>query len=101
MSRIRSVLTFIFGALLLVGAMLALTADLFTVEKYDAISCTVANRDSVYGDSTWSWLPPGKVCHYPDGSHDRPHWRGESLALLAIPIGAGLVVRSLALRGPR
>jgi hypothetical protein len=91
MARARLAVMLMLGMFLLLGGMLALTADAFTTDgQTDLISCHDSMSDSIYGSSTWSWLPPGKVCHYPDGSSDRPHWRGELASLVAVLLGAAL-----------
>ena len=93
MRRVGSLVAFVCGALLMLSALLALTLDLFSVDSsVDLVDCHVPTSDSDYGYSTWSWLPPGKVCHYPNDSTARPHWRGELVALVAVSLGAGLVV---------
>ncbi len=46
---------------------------------------TVEQSNNVEGSATWSWIPPGKVCHYPDGVTTRPSTdRGLLLAALVV-----------------
>jgi hypothetical protein len=89
-------------------ASFVLFADLLSVSDTsridDVLSCQVPDAGSQYGYSTWSWLPPGKVCHYPDGSTQRPHSPGELAGFATIAVGLGLVFgvkRAAARRGRR
>ena len=80
-----------FGALLLLGGTAALSVDAKSVGQSD-ISCQVPDADSAYGDSTWSWFPPGKVCHLPHGSTPRAYASAELVAYIAVVLGLALIV---------
>jgi hypothetical protein len=76
------------AALFLLGFALLTTVDILSVDgDVDLISCHEPGTDSSYGFSTWSMLPPGKVCHFQDGSTERPHWRIELISELGILAG--------------
>jgi hypothetical protein len=80
-----------FGALLFLGGTAALWVDADSVGR-DDISCPVPGTDSTDGDSTWSWFPPGKVCHLPDGSTPRAYASAELVADMAVVLGLTLIV---------
>jgi hypothetical protein len=43
--------------------------------------------DSDYGYSTWGWLPPGRTCHFSDGTTERP---GTALTVVPVILLVGL-----------
>lgn len=75
------------GAVWFLGGMTALSVDRLA----GSFSCPIPHADSASGYSTWSWLPPGNVCHFPDGSTTRPNRRGELVAEGAFVVGVALI----------
>jgi hypothetical protein len=89
------------GTAWLLVALFLFVVDVATVSDTpndpDLLSCHVDGTDSEYGSSTWSWFPPGKVCHAPDGATDRPQIVGELAVLAVFGVGAAAIV--VAVRG--
>lgn len=61
------------ASLLFAAGVLVLAGGDFKTTSVD-LYCPVPGTDSDYGSSTWRWLPPGRVCHYPDGSDSGINW---------------------------
>ena len=50
-------------------------SERLTVDPADNQNCRAKSGDGttlLIGPSTWQWLPPGKVCHWSDGTVSRP-----------------------------
>jgi hypothetical protein len=50
-------------------------SERLTVDPADNQNCRAKSGDGttlLVGPSTWQWVPPGKVCHWSDGTVSRP-----------------------------
>jgi hypothetical protein len=112
----------VFGVVQSVGALVAVTVLAFAVAAWLAASvsltlnvlddyastrkqdsaCPAPEDPSVFGNSTFQWWPPGKVCHYEDGTVERPTAElGYVLIALAVTGVAGGVSVFLVTRRAR
>jgi hypothetical protein len=64
-----------------------------------SLACAVPGSDSTYGQSSWSWWPPGETCRFDGKVFRKPEaWRSEVSAglmagLVLLPAGTVVVAR--------